>query len=163
MTASRVVSKTELAQLLSECARNCPHSVPLVAAAHSGAVSVAWVARGHSAPLRMLDRAKAPAVVVVGDDFADGFDPGPAGWPGLPRVARWARLAVINATGGRRDHYARFVQFAVESRKMLLIETGTARADAWLDVLRSARVPTIVLRPEDGGVQPLMPDRGAMH
>lgn len=101
--------------------------------------------------------------MVIGDDAADGFDPGPAGFPGLPRLMRWVRFAVVNATGGVRQHYETFVALTIERRKLVLVETGTARADAWVGVCRRAEVPMLVLKPEDGGLHPVTAKRWAVH
>lgn len=163
MKAPCIATKADLLNTISQCTLHVPHFVPLLTASYRDELSLACLGRGTTAPLKVLDRARMPAVVLVGDDFADGLDPGPAGWPGLPRLTRWARLAVVNATGGVREHYEQFVTLAVGHRKLLVIETGTARADAWLAVCRVAEVPTIVMRPVDGGVQPTMPSREIMH
>ncbi len=163
MSGQRITSKAELLSTIAQCSLNAPHVLPLLTASYRDEISLACVARGYSAPLKLLDRARMPSVVLVGDDFGDGFDPGPAGWPSLPRMTRWARLAVVNATGGVREHYETFVRLATECRKLLLIETGTIRADAWLAACRAVEVPTIIIRPEDGGVQPVMPSRRTMH
>lgn len=163
MSGQRITTKTQLLNTIAQCSLNAQHVVPLLMASYRDEISLVGAHRGAKIPLRILDRAKMPSVVLIGDDYGDGLDLGPAGWPGLPRVTRWARLAIINATGGVREHYEQFVTFATDYRKLLVVETGTARADAWLDVCRVARVPTIVMRPEDGGIQPAMPSRGTMH
>ncbi len=71
-------------------------------------------------------------------------------------------MAVVNASGGLREHYEQFVALALEHRKLLLIETGTARAQQWFELCRAARVPTVVLWPRDG-VHPVTPKRKAFH
>jgi len=91
MSTPRSATKEDLARAISDCAQNSPHTVPLIAAAYHERISLAMVARGRSVPLSMFDRARKPSVILLGDDFADGFDPGPAGWPSVKRMARWAR------------------------------------------------------------------------
>lgn len=158
-----IITKAELASAISQCSLNAPHLVPLLQAAYRDEVSLAAVPRGKATPLNALDRARAPAVVLVGDDVADGHDPGPVGWPGLPRVLRWARFALINATGGCSVHYCAGVELARLHRKLLFVETGTSRSRDWLAMCRTAHVPAIELRPVNGGSQPAAPNRSSLH
>lgn len=163
MTNPRIATKEDLARVISECSLHSPHTVPLISAAYHDVISIASVARGQSVPLGVLNRARIPSVILLGDDFADGFDPGPAGWSSIKRMARWANLAIVNATSGQREHYEQFVALALQRRKLLLVETGAARTDAWLAVMRAANTPTIVMRPEGNGIHPVMSSRGPLH
>lgn len=163
MTAFRITTKGELLNTIAQCSREASHIVPMLMSSYRDEMSLACVAPGKAVPLGVLDRARKPAAVIVGDDYALGFDPGPVGFPGLPRLLRWAKFAVINATGGVREHYQQFVAMTLEHRRFVLVETGTARSDAWLEACLRARVPTLVIKPEDGGFHPVLPTRGDLH
>ncbi len=158
-----ITTKLELASAITQCSLNAPHLVPLLQAAYRDELSLAAVPRGQTAPLSALDRSRAPAVVLIGDDVADGHDPGPVGWPNLQRIMRWGRFALINATGGRALHYEAAVDLARLHRKVILVETGTARAAGWLAQCQAAHVPAIELRPENGGPQPASFNKGDLH
>jgi len=139
----RITTKNDLLNTIASCSREAPHIVPMLTASYHDQMSLACVERGIAAPLRVLDRARKPAAVVIGDDHADGFDVGPTGFSGLPRLLRWARFVVVNATGPVRQHYQEFVAMTLEHRKFLLIETGTSRSDAWAELCLVTQVPTL--------------------
>lgn len=162
MTAARCINKTQLADAIASCSINSPHTVPLLQAAYYDVISLAGVPRSATAPLKALDRARMPAVVVLGDDCADGSDTGPDGWPGVGRLTRWARRAVINGSGGTVEDYRAAVLLAVECRKLVLVECGSAHLMAWHRVFAKAGVPTVNIFPSDGG-HPVMPARGSLH
>ena len=163
MNKFRITTKGELLNTIAQCSRDASHIVPMLMSSYRDEMSLACVAPGKAAPLRVLDCARKPAAVIVGDDYGVGFDPGPAGFPGLPQLLRRARFAVVNATGAVRAHYETFVAMTLEHRRFVLVETGTARSDAWLEVCLRARVPTLVIKPEDGGFHPVLPKRGGLH
>jgi len=158
-----ISTKIDLVSAISQCSLHAPYLVPLLRAAFRDELSLATVPRGQTAPLGALDRSRAPAVVLIGDDVADGLDPGPAGWPTVPRIMRWARFCLINATSGHALHYGVTVELARLHRKVVLVETGTARAADWLALCQAAHVPAIELRPENGGPQPAVPNKADLH
>jgi len=163
VTALRHATKADLANGIAECQLWSPHTVPLLEAAYRDVISLAFVSRDGPPPLRALTRAGQPAVVVVGDDFADGTDTGPDGWGCAKRLTRWARRAIIHATGGTADDYRGAVLVALQCRRLVLVETGTARVLAWHHLFATAGVSTINLVPPNGGAHPVPRAPGDLH
>lgn len=162
MTAARFATKADILRDIEKCSHDKSWVLPLLAATYNDQLSLVCAGRGGAAvPLKALDRARMPAIVLVGDDVADGFDVGPSGWPGAKRIMRWARAAIIHASGGQREHYAQFVELTLLHRKLLVIETGTSRACDWLKLCQDVGLPAVVLKPVDGSIQPAPFYRGA--
>ncbi len=162
MTAARSISKAQLLESIASYSLNHPHTVPLLRAAYNDVISLAAVPRSAAAPLKALDRARMPALVIIGDDCADGTDTGPDGWPGVGRLTRWARRAIINGSGGTVEDYEAAVLLTVQFRKLVLVECGSAHLSAWHQVFAKAGVPTINIIPFDG-LHPVAPRRGDLH
>ena len=162
MTAASSISKAQLLQAIASCSINAPHTVPLLRAAYHDVISLAAVPRSATAPLKELDRARMPALVIVGDDVGDGTDTGPDGWSGIKHLTRWARRAVINGSGGTVQDYEAAVLLTVQFRKLVLVECNSKHLMAWHRVFATAGVPTINVFPVDGP-HPVMPRRGEMH
>lgn len=106
--------------------------------------------------------AAAPAIAVIGDD--DYCNRGPAAYPMAPRAIRWARFVMLHAAAAERTHYEAAIFAAQLTGRALIIECGTATADAWADEIRRVPHPprTIVLLPHDGA-HPVTPARGNVH
>ena len=162
MSHQRLITKAQIADAIAQCSLVSPHTVPLLEAAYHGVISLLAVPRGQNAPLSTLNKAGIPAIVVIGDDAADGFDPGPSGWPCTGRLIRWAKRGLINATGGTVEDYRSAVAMAVHCRRLVLVETGSARAADWLRLFVAAGKPTINLHPVDG-VHPVPTPREHIH
>jgi hypothetical protein len=79
---------------------------------------------------RLADVRRRPIIVMVGDD--DHASTGPAGWPGIGGLLRWAAAVVIYSAPGDAAAYEALVSFAVAHRKVLVIETNSAKAGAWI-------------------------------
>jgi hypothetical protein len=121
---------------------------------------VIFMPRGADAvDLRAFDRLGLPAVVMVQDD--DHANTGPAGFPAARKALRWARGLVIHACGGEPWHYQAAASLAEEVRAVVLVETGTAHAEAWADLARRAALPRrhigFMLLPRSGP-HPILPE-----
>lgn len=164
MSKARFTTKAEVLRWMEKHSNDKPHILPVLAATYDDQISLVCAGRGGaSVPLSALDRARMPALVLVGDDVGDGLDAGPRGWPGAKRLMRWARVAVVHASGGDRETYKQLVHLTLLHRKLLVIETGTARSDAWLGLCQAAKVPTVIVKPVDGGIQPAPVCQGTRH
>ena len=162
MSHQRLFTKAQIADAIAHCSLVSPHTVPLLEAAYHGVISLLAVPRGQNAPLSTLNKAGIPAIVVIGDDAADGLNPGPSGWPCTGRLIRWATHGLINATGGRVEDYRSAVALAVHCKRLVLVETGSARAGEWLRLFVAAGKPTINLHPTDG-LHPVPTPRDRVH
>ena len=70
-----------------------------------------------------------PMIAVLGDD--DYASTGPTGWPATRRLFRWAKGAMIHATGADAPSYQAAIRMAIGSRRFLLIETSSDCAAEW--------------------------------
>ena len=132
----------------------------LLRAARDGIVDMAFMDRLAEAPIKALERAVRPAIVVVGDD--DYASTGPAGWTAWQRLKYWGRGALVHATGADAWSYQLAIEMAQTLSKVLLIETDTAHAQAWADALRKHRIRAIGLVPPSG-THPVLPAREALQ
>ena len=130
--------------------------VELLRAARDGVINVALVDRLAEVPIKALEQAVRPVVVVLGDD--DYHSTGPAGWLSWRRLKYWARTALVHATGADAQSYSLAVAMALLVPKVLLIETDTAHARAWADALYKQRIKAIGLVPPSGA-HPVLPAR----
>lgn len=163
MSQYKAWSKADLAAGIAQCELWSPHTVPLLQAAFHDTVSLAFPGRDAPPPLKMLARSSKPAIVVIGDDRADGSDTGPSGWPNIRKLTRWAKRAVIHGTGGRVEHYRAVVLLAKAERRLVLVETGTEYLQAWHQLFARAGVATLNLVPSDGGVHPVPTPRSELQ
>lgn len=162
MKGAQSITKAQLLESIASCSLTHPHTVPLLQAAYHDRISLAAVPRSAAAPLKALDRARMPALVIVGDDCADGTDTGPTGWHGVGRLTRWARRAIINGSGGTVEDYEAAVLLTVQYRKLVLVECGSAHLRAWHQVFAQAGVLTINIVSVNGP-HPVAPRRGDLH
>lgn len=116
------------------------HALPLLRWMGAGRGGLIFMPRGADAvDLRAPERLGLPAVVVIQDD--DHANTGPAGFPAARKALRWARGLVIHASAGEPWHYEAAAALAEELRAVVLVETGTAHAEAWADLARRAAIP----------------------
>jgi hypothetical protein len=139
--------------------------LPLYRAALAGDLRVVTLHAGGRIPGRLLEHTEPATVVVVGGDPDARATPAPEAFPQARRLLAWAASTILHATGGLAAHYAAAVEAARFTRRVLLIETGTAQEDAWLDLLKGEderrkdsgrRLPALVIsaRPR-GGFHPI--------
>jgi hypothetical protein len=134
--------------------------VELLRAARRGEINVVQPARDAVVPLRLLKQTMRPLVAVLGDD--DYTSTGPTAWPATRRLFRWARGAVIHATGADVPTYRMAISMALAYWRFLLIETDTAHMREWGEALLAQKVPFVCLEPPDG-VHPIPLSRGQLQ
>jgi hypothetical protein len=121
-------------------------------AVRQGRVNALFVQPSAPAPMARLKRSQRPTIVVVGDDpGTDGF--GPDGWVATKKLLRWTDYAVLHAAGGSVETYRKIVTLTVHWRRLLLIESSTAREAEWARALLNARpkpVPFLAILATDG-------------
>ncbi len=131
------------------------HLLPVLRAVLAGELTWLYAEGRHAAfPKKMVRQATRPTLLIVGDD--DGACTGPDGWRCAAAAARWARGAIVHATGARAEHYALAVEGARGSRRFLLVETIPEFAPAWLNVIGRDK-PVTLIAPPSGGSHPVMP------
>ncbi len=153
----------ELDQLIAHAvAMGFPHQAEIYREVRRGRLAAMQLDRKAVAPMGTLKRAPLPCLVVLGDD--DYASTGPAGWASVPRLLRWARGALIHATGADIASYKMAVGMALKCRQFLLIETDFPHMREWGEALLAAPrpVPFVALQPSNG-VHPVMPARGKMQ
>lgn len=138
------------------------HMTGLLRPAARGDINVGFVPRGGTPPLRRLERAGRPVVVVLGDD--DYQSTGPDGWACAVKLRRWASYAIVNGGAGDRDHYAMAAVMARRVRRLLFVETSSAAAQEWAGFLkaRTPALPFLGILPTVGP-HPILPPREAMQ
>ncbi len=162
MTAPFTVhTAADLDQLIGFTQQHAPHRVPLLQAVRHGIITLCELTRDATLPAHDLARSQRPKLVLVGDD--DGLDSGPDGWTARPRLAGWARHAVIHATGGDVPSYLAAVTLALHRHQLVLVETGTTHCMAWHRLFARSGVPTLNLVPPDGGVHPVPIGKEGLH
>lgn len=146
------VSPDVLDRAIGIVAPIAPHYAELLRWVRSGAMALIEVPRDAIWPKRQLKAVQKPLLVLLGDD--DEMATGPAGWRCLNAGCRWPRAAVVHAAGAESGQYEAFGALAVMNRRLLLVETTSAHAAAWIAALRLHRVPVTAILPR-GGVHPL--------
>jgi hypothetical protein len=139
-------------RLLEAVQHAAPHLAPVLAAAAERLIDVVLVERGGHFP-GVLNGTTKNVLAIIGDD--DGTPSGPAGFPSAVKFCRWAKAAVLHATGAEPEHYREAVRAAVSTGRCLMVETTPAHENAWLEMLVSGRpIPVLHLRAK-GGRHPL--------
>jgi hypothetical protein len=122
------------------------HQVPLVRAAMAGRLRLAFITPGARLPLRLLKAATDPrpfAVILAGD----GPElVGPEAFPQARQLLRWAGGIILHATGGLPEHYALAAGATVLHRRLVLVETCTAREAEWCNLAAIFAPSTPTLR-----------------
>lgn len=116
------------------------HALPLLRAAREGVLALAMVPPGYRVPNRLMNEHDRPLVVWLAGDVDP--DPGPDGFPQATRLFRWARAALIHGAGGLPWHYDWVASTAIHARRVLLVETGSARLPEWM-ALRQRFAPDL--------------------
>ncbi|WP_376092799.1 hypothetical protein ACE7GA_24330 [Roseomonas sp. CCTCC AB2023176] len=140
------------------------HLVPVFQAALANECRVVLVAAGARVPSRILEPAGPPTVVIIGADPGHDAPPGPLDFPQLARMLRWSAAVMVHAAGGMRAHYASAVDAVRCRRRVLVIETCSAREEDWIALVRAeaerrggtmAALPTLLISARRfGGVHP---------
>ncbi len=133
---------------------------PLLRAAADGTLAVATAIGGIPIPARVLKQ-RHPTAVLLADDHPGAI--GPNGWRQARKLARWAPLVVLHATGGQPEHYSMFAEAAVRHGRLLIVEIQSQHLPAWLDLVRLERKPGQVLciTPRPGEQHPISPAQAA--
>ena len=158
----RITARGDVRSAAEAAARlNLPQA-PLVDAAARGIIAVSFFHNPASEfPGALLKVHARPLVIVVGDDppISAAAAVGPDPWIMRQRLRQWRpRYALVHATGGLASQYREIVQAALLFDRLLVVETGTAMADAWRDVL-APLCPVTLMLPNDGGVHPITEPR----
>jgi hypothetical protein len=148
------ISPELMAQTAAVMAGLAPWAMPLLSACREGLLAICAVPRGEIAPRRLLESRRRPLCVWVQDD--DHETTGPSGFPSAKWLCtRWARMAIVHGAAGEREHYIGAVLATVVHHRILLIETSSAFADAWCDLLGNGhRIPVLKIIPHDGRQHP---------
>ena len=130
------------------------HHIPLLKAAAVGRIAATFLTDRLSRPnIYALGKEKRPSLIMVGDD--EGRTTGPMGWVATAQLMQWAKGALVHATGGDQQSYMLAVTMAEQFSRLLLVETSSDAAEAWVTGLRKVGVFTIVLLPTGDGVHPV--------
>lgn len=159
MTRPHILQPAQV-QRLAEVAAQCgPWSMPVVEALRAGFIAVVFVTRRQRVDLASMRRSPLPLLCWIGDDDEEAST-GPDGWLSTPVVTRWAKSAIVHASGGESAHYAEAVRATLVTKRHLLVETSTAHASAWLRLLVGK--PALAILPRTGP-HPVVPPRGPVH
>ncbi len=138
-------------------AHGSSHHIPLFKSAGVGRIAMTCLTDRLSRPnLYALNRAKQPALILIGDD--DDSVTGPMGWAATAQVMQWARAVFVHASGGDQRSYMLGVTMAEDVGRLLLVETSSDAAEAWVAALQHADVPTVLLLPTGDGIYPVEPE-----
>lgn len=158
---AQIGAPDEIDRLIGLCAGlNLVGRVELLRAVRRHEINLAEPARDAVVPLRVLERSLRPLIAIIGDD--DYCSTGPAAWPATRRLFRWARGAMIHATGADAASYRLAIGIALHCRRFLMIETDTAHLQEWAEALQTRKVPCLCLRPTTGA-HPVPIERRAMQ
>lgn len=138
--------------------------IPLLREVGAGEIAFTVLSPGQAPPLSKLDATRLPSIIVlVDDDDVTRF--GPGGWPHAARVMRWTRATVLHAAGGLAEHYDLAVHMAKASRRLVIVECGTATVDAWTTVAMRSNPSGRILRiqPLDGSTHPIATPREVLQ
>jgi len=149
MTAPPRMSASDIASAIQDAEQHGMLLAELLAAAQDGTIGLACLVPGMAAPLDLMTASGKPIVVFVADDRGGGADPGPAGWPELDDLARWSRQSILNTMRDRVGSYVPAIELVLEHKRLLLVETSSARAAAWQRALSVGTAPIIALVPPE--------------
>jgi hypothetical protein len=130
-----------------------PWTAGLLRGVVRGDAFVAFVQEGSKIPQALLDTdtRTRPAIIILAGDVPGRGNPGPADFPGVWRVFRWAAAMVFHAAAGTAEHAEDVLLAAAVVRRVLVVETGTPALPAWLEARdRYGRhAPSLVIKPRD--------------
>ena len=154
----RVTSRDDIRSALDAATRLRMPQIPLLEAAQGGVIAVSFFHDPASEfPRALLKTHSRPLVIVIGDDppCTATAAVGPEPWVMRRRLRHWMpRYALVHATGGLASQYREIVQAALLFDRLLVVETGSTKAEAWRDALLPL-CPVTVMLPRDGGVHPI--------
>lgn len=154
LTAANAVPGGIAAALAILGASGLEFACPLFEAVRRDEIAVTIARPHHSLPLRRLDAAHRPAVVILGDD-SEGTRLGPSGWPHAHQGMRWAAGAVLHGAAGERRHYEKAIAGAKEARRIVLVETSSWRIPEWEQLALRYMAPSRILK--------ILPSGGRFH
>ena len=155
---TRITSRNDVRYAADAAVRMQLPQAPLIEAAAAGVIAVSFFYEPENEfPRALLKVHSRPLIIVVGDD-PPRTAPAPIGpepWVMRRRLRHWMpRYALVHATGGLASQYREIVQAALLFDRLLVVETGTAFANAWREILLPL-CPVTVMLPNDGGVHPI--------
>ena len=130
--------------------------IPPMRAARDGLLNL-FMAHGGGAVSAKALKLKQPTMVILADDHPTAT--GPEAWPQARKLARWANLVALHATGGQPAHYDLFTSETIRHGRMLVVELDLRHLAAWLGLVRRERRPgqILCLTPLPGGQHPISP------
>lgn len=102
---------------------------PLCRAALAGEITLVDIEPSERVPRRLLAPNEPPTLIVLGDDGA--APTGPAGFAQVADLLAWTAAVLLHSAGGAIEHYQGAADSTPALRRVLLIETATARRLAW--------------------------------
>ncbi len=151
------MSASDIATAIQEAEHHGMLMAELLAAAQQGVIGLACLVPGMAAPLDLMTGSGKPCVVFVADDCGGGGNPGPVGWPELDTLARWSRQTILNTMRDQVGSYVPAIDVVLEHKRLVLVETSSARAVAWQRALSAGTAPIIALVPP--GIALAVPNR----
>jgi hypothetical protein len=127
------LTREQAQDLLAAVQFAAPHMMPVLQAVANRQIALVQVERGGHFP-PFLNGTNKNILAIIGDD--DGTPSGPAAFPGARRFARWARCAVLHATGADPEHYREAVRATLGTGRCLF---GRNDANPRRGVARHAR------------------------
>jgi len=112
---ARIGKPDQIDRLIAMCAGlDLIGRAELLRAVRRGEIGIVETARDAVVPLRVLERSARPLIAIVGDD--DYCSTGPSAWPATRRLFRWARGAMVHATGADVPSYQMAIGMALQCR-----------------------------------------------
>lgn len=155
----RVSSRADLATI-ADRARQAgePWSAGLLRGAMQGDIALTAVQPGQRIPSAILefDTRRRPMVVLLCGDV-QGRSVGPEDFSGAWRAFRWASAILFHAAAGEAQHAEMVLVAAGVLRRILVIETGTARLPSWLGARDryAPHRPSLIIKPRDDLPHPI--------
>lgn len=149
MTDAQMATLIAMSEQIGEGMRT-----PLFRPVSKGESALAIGSYGARIPGHVL-KSERPTTILLTDDHPDAL--GVKGWPQVRRLLRWARLAVLHATGGQAEHYA-FVASATRTmQRVLVIEMEHRHHAEWLALAEQyvPRLKILNIVPPAGGTHPV--------
>ncbi len=149
MTVPPRMSASDIATAIQDAEKHGMLLAELLAAAQDGIIGFACLTPGMAAPLDLMNASSKPIVIFIADDRGSGVDPGPVGWPELDDLARWSKQSILNTMRDRVGSYVPALDIVLEHKRLVLVETASARLAAWERALSIGTAPIIALVPPE--------------